>query len=69
MSSATVEERLQLLESEIIVLRNMVNLNSANINQQAATNNEHHLRQATMGVKVDTLETDVALLKSYHPSQ
>ena len=69
MSGVTVEERLQVLESEIIVLRNMVNLNSANINQQAATNNEHHLRQATMGVKVDTLETDVALLKSYHPSQ
>ena len=69
MSSATVEERLQLLESEFIVLRNMINLNSANINQQAATNNEHHLRQANMGAKVDTLETDVALLKSYHPSQ
>ena len=69
MPGETVEQRLALLESEILVLRNMVNLNSANINQQAATNNEHHLRQATIGTKVDTLETDVALLKSYHPSE
>ena len=69
MPDETVEQRLQLLESEILVLRNMVNLNSANINQQAATNNEHHLRQANMGVKVDTLVRDVDLLKTYHPSQ
>ena len=69
MSGVSVEERLQLLESEIFVLRNMVKLNSVNINQQAATNNEHHLRQANIGTKVDTLVTDVALLKSYHPSQ
>ena len=69
MSGVTVEDRLQLLESEILVLRNMINLNSANINQQAATNNEHHLNQSVMGAKVDTLETDVAVLKSYHSSE
>ena len=69
MPDETVEQRLQLLESEILVLRNMVNLNSANINQQAATNNEHHLHQAAINTKVNTLVTEVDLLNSYHSSQ
>lgn len=69
MPDETVEQRLALLESEILVLRNMVNLNSANINQQAATNNEHHLHQAAISNKVNTLVTDVSFLNSYHPSE
>ena len=64
MPETTLEERVSLLEAELLVLRNMINLNSANINQQSATNNEHHLRQANIGAKVEQLEADVAELKS-----
>ena len=64
MPETTLEERVSLLEAELLVLRNMINLNSANINQQSATNNEHHLRQANTGAKVEQLEADVAELKS-----
>lgn len=60
----SLNERLALLESELLVLRNMVNLNSANINQQASINNEHHLKQATVSVKVDNLANDVDVLKA-----
>ena len=56
-------ERLLLLESELLVLRNMMNLISANINHQASINNEHHLRQAKLSGKVDVLENEIKTLK------